>query len=385
MTKSQSMPNLNVSQMPIQIGIDTRMIRHSGIGRYLDNLLREYQKESVSEFHYYLFGNPTLLNTYCQKDRFSIISYTAPIYGIEEQLFYPYKYFNQTALLHVPHYNIPIKYRGKLVITIHDMIHYHFPRSISNPLGRYYSKYLFCKAINHATRIITVSQSTKNDIIQYLRVPGEKIDVIYFGSPQGFSLSPDSIVSKSILSKYNIQKPYLLHVGIDKPHKNLERLIQAFGMFLEKTKLDYQLVLVGPKKNLSVTMRTNIHKYGLKSKIIFTDYIPDSELNVLYHNAELFIFPSLYEGFGLPPLEAMSAGIPVIVSNIPSLRETVGDSALSFDPYVTESIVNAILQVLSNPLIRLELIAKGKKRVAEYSCAQTAKQTLDVYRKVLNS
>lgn len=377
------MPDNRNSQSPNRIAIDARMIRHSGIGRYIENLLNQFQTLQNDEFHFDLFGNPTMLSAYTKSKSFSIHPYFAPIYGAKEQLFFPHSAFRTPHLLHVPHYNIPISYKGKLVITVYDLIHYLFPDTIANPIGRKYSKFLMKKAVTHAHKIITISQSTKKDLIKYFHVPDEKIEVIYCGCPkyQEENSSPDN--AALVLKKYNLIKPYILHVGRDKPYKNVLRLIQSFGLFSQKTKLDYQLVLIGPQEPLKSSFLKEITKYNLGSKIIFPGFVEDSELAVFYNNAALFVFPSLYEGFGLPPLEAMSAGVPVISSDLSSLPEAVGDAAILINPYNTEEMAEAMEKILTDNTLRQELIQKGKQRVSQFSWEKMAQQTLAVYRKVL--
>ncbi len=383
MTKSEPMPENGISKLPNKIAIDARMIRHSGIGRYIENLLNQFLELKNDEFQFQLFGSPDLLTKYTINKNFSVYPYFAPIYKIKEQVNYPKKYFRQYDLLHVPHYNIPISYSGKLVITVYDLIHYLFPKGISNPIGQRYARFLLKKAVSHAHRIITISQSTKNDLIKHLHVREDKIDVIYCGSPKYHSFASDPGKIHLILKKYSMHKPYILHVGIDKPHKNVIRLIQSFGIFLQKTKSDYQLVLLGPKEPLRQSFLKEIAKYQLESKVIVPGYISDTELAVFYKNAALFVFPSLYEGFGLPPLEAMAMDIPVISSNLSSLPETVGDAAFQINPYNTEEMADAMEKILTDSTLRQELIEKGKRQLTRFSWEKTAHDTLEVYRKVL--
>lgn len=371
MTESETMP----MSAPWKIALDVRMIRHSGIGQYIQHLLDQYQNNISSDFHYILFGNPKFLTTYANHPNFNIEPYIAPIYKIQEQIAYPSRKFYDTDLLHVPHYNIPIRFKGKLVITVHDLIHYLFPETISNPLGRKYSHFLMKKAFQKASRIIAISQSTKNDLIKYFHIPENKIDVIYYGKPDLGKTKMDEL-------KPDI-KPYILHVGIDKPHKNVKRLIEAFALFLNKTKSDYRLVLIGPKEPINPDLKKVICDHKLESKIIFPGYLPQSEISSFYTNADLFVFPSLYEGFGLPPLEAMSTGIPVIASNTSSLPEVLGDAALLIDPTNVESIAQGMENLLTDSSLRLQLIEKGKKRITEFSWKESAGQTQEVYRKVL--
>ncbi|MDO9509655.1 MAG: glycosyltransferase family 1 protein [Candidatus Magasanikbacteria bacterium] len=225
--------------------------------------------------------------------------------------------------------------------------------------------------------ILTPSEFTKQDIIKTLHIPKEKIIVTCL-APTYLGIK---YTNEEIKIKYNIKKPYLLYVGVAYPHKNLNRLIQAWKIF-EKDNNNFNLVLVG-KKNYFYENLINSKEYQNCKNIIFTDFVPDNELSTLYQNAKAYIFPSLYEGFGLPPLEAMQYNIPVISSDTTCLPEILGNSAFYFDPQNEYDIFSKISIILNDDNKRQELINNIPNILAKYSQNNTSKNTLLVYQKMV--
>lgn len=261
------------------------------------------------------------------------------------------------------------------IITIHDLLPLFFPEQ--NRLQYYYYKYFLPKIIKNSKAVITVSQSTKNDIMKYLNYPQEKIHVIYNGYNKSI-FSPKLKEKNYIKDKYNI-KEYILTIGAAYPHKNIERLIISYSHLPCYIKDKHQLIIVGGRGKYSRKLNLLIKEKGLEKYILLLEYVFFKDLPYLYSEAKILVYPSLYEGFGLPTLEAMACGCPVIVSNSSSLTEVCGDAALYIDPYDANSIGVGIMEVLTDNVLRESLKEKGLKRVKIFSWEKTAKKILNVF------
>lgn len=357
----------------LRIGFDCRH-NLSGIGSYITNLLEQFSTiDSQNEF--VLFG---MVNSFTHKKNFHNIPMDIPIYNLKEQFV-----INQVAtrskldLLHIPHYNIPIAYKGNIITTVHDIIHLKFPEFLPNKLAYYYAKYLLKSALKKSKKIITVSENTKRDLIDFFQVDAEKIETVYNGVSDRFTRIHDQVLIDSFKQKRGITKPYILCVGNVRPHKNINRLVQAYKE-LYKINQRYLLVIVGEKRQSMSFLEDH-------EGLIFTGYIDDNDLITAYNGADLFIYPSLYEGFGIPPLEAMKCGVPVACSNSSSLPEVVGQASILFDPYDIGTMVKAMLNGLIQKDLRAKLIEEGFRRAALFTWEEAAQKTLNIYNKVLTS
>lgn len=378
----------------MQIGIDARLYgpKQGGLGRYLEQLILDLEKTDQNN-DYVIFLRAENFEEYRPVNpRFKKILADVPWYGWREQFFLP-KIFKKEKLdfIHFPHWNVPFFYTGKFIVTIHDLILLHYPSRQASTLGpiTYFFKNLAYKFILHhavkkAKQILTPSEFTKQDIINTLHIPAKKITVTHLAPMDlGIKYQVSSIKygNENLLTKYGINKPYLLYVGVAYPHKNLERLIRAWKTFEEKNK-NFQLILVG-KKNYFYDRLINSEDFKNCKNIIFTDFVPDNELSALYQNSTAYVFPSLYEGFGLPPLEAMQYGVPVISSNATCLPEVLGNNALYFNPQNEQDICSKISIILTEEAKRCELINNIPVLLAKYSQINTSKITLSVYQKMV--
>ncbi|MEJ2627861.1 MAG: glycosyltransferase family 1 protein, partial [bacterium] len=230
-------------------------------------------------------------------------------------------------------------------------------------------------AAKRAHKIITVSNHSKKDLITFCNIPENKIRVIYHGYKRFLVEENEHHISKDL----NIQKPYILFVGERRPHKNMENLILAFSKLIKQNHNDIQLVIVGKKYADYSKPEKMISSLRLNKKVILTDAISDTGLAYLYKNTEMFVLPSFYEGFGMPILEAMSFGVPVLGSNTTSIPEVIGEAGILFNPHDPNEIAKNMEKVLKNRKIRNTLIEKGKKRVKEFSWDSAASQTLELY------
>lgn len=269
------------------------------------------------------------------------------------------------------------------VITVHDLIRYFDLKGYGtfihrpNLRDRFYLN-LDYKGITKAMRIIAASQATKNDLMHYLGIPDERISVVYLGVDHGL-FKP---VSRRI---YN--NPYVLFVGSEYPRKNLAGLLKAFGRLKDDPRFrDLKLVKVGKAGGQEADFRRQtmevIDALGLASEVIFAEFVPTVDLPAYYSGAEVLVLPSLYEGFGFPPLEAMACGCPVVTSNTSSLPEVVGDAGIMVDPYDTDSLAKAMGQVLTNDELRGNMVKKGLEQAKKFSWERVAEQTQEVYNKV---
>ena len=240
-------------------------------------------------------------------------------------------------------------------------------------------------AVKRSDRLITISQDAKNEIISYFGVNPDKISIVYPGFDSSlFKPEPDSEKIRRTLRKYGIEGPYLLYIGTLEPKKNITRLIEAFCRLKKDRGIDHKLVIAGKRAWKDSEIFDKIRRSGCESNIVFTGYVPQGELPTLINGADVFVFPSLHEGFGMPPLEAMACGTPVIVSNTSSLPEVVGDAAVTIDPYSTDAIADAIYRVSSDKDLRAQMRAKGLERARLFSWEKTARQTLQVLEDTLD-
>ncbi|MCJ7509042.1 MAG: glycosyltransferase family 4 protein [candidate division Zixibacteria bacterium] len=262
------------------------------------------------------------------------------------------------------------------ITSIHDANFMRYPKTYDT-LYRLYAQVFFRVAAKRSTRIITISQAAKKDIVRYFKAPPERIEVIY----PGLTHRESDLEKSEYTTKF---KPYIFFSGALEPHKNLTGLVQAFAQIIGDAKLkDYNLVIAGSFGHDYVNLVNLIEKLGLKEKVHLLGYVEDEKLVELYRNASLFVFPSLNEGFGFPPLEAMQYGVPVAASGVSSLPEVLGEAALFFDPLDISSITRAIFVLLTDKNKRAELIKLGRKRILNFSWENAALKTKKLYEKVL--
>lgn len=351
--------------MPVKdLVVDARMLHASGIGTYIDNLLPLISEKS-HDLTFDIICRPQDTSKISQ----NTIPNNSAIYSISEQFTLLNRQSMKAGLFWSPHYNIPVFLPAKLLVTIHDVFHLAMPDFIEGMHKRLYARMMFSAVKHKASHVICVSEFTKSELIRLTDINPDKVTVIYNGvAKEWFSI-------KRTDRPYH--KPYLLFVGNIKPHKNLSSLLQAFTLL--KDEIPHDLVIVGNNKGF-ITEDRNVMQYAqtLGNRVFFTGYVDDALLKQYFAHADCFVFPSLYEGFGLPPLEAMACGCPTLVSNIASLPEVCGDAALYCDPYDTEDIRAKIMLLLGSPSLRNALVTKGRERVKSFSWDVAAVKTLDI-------
>lgn len=370
----------------MRIGIDARFFGSAckGLGRYTEKLIENLEKSDTHNQYFIFLSREGFAEYQPQAENFQPVLADYRWYSLEEQLKMPgllNKY--QLDLVHFPHFNVPLFYRKKFVVTIHDLILLHFPTLRGTTLDPffYWFKFLMYKivircAIKRSKKIIAVSEFTKKDILDNYSVASQKISVTYEACDDFCNFMPEK--EGQILKKYAIIKPYLLYVGNAYPHKNLEKLILAFNE-LRKDMPDIRLVLVGKEDYFFQKLKQIIAEKKQGAGIIFTGFISDAELDVFYKNALVYVFPSLYEGFGLPPLEAMAKGVPVASSDHPCMREILGESAFYFDAQDERIMAEKLAEIINNPELREKLIQKGYAQIKKYSWQTMAEKTKNIY------
>jgi len=367
----------------VRIGIDARKLHDFGIGTYIRNLLRQLARMDC-QTEFVILCRPEDRETVAALgDNFRAVVQTAPNYSISEQLRIPLALAREgVTLFHAPHYVLPPLVRCKSVVTIHDCIHLMFPQYLPNRLAYSYARTSIRLAARRATRILTVSESSKRDILRFVDTEPDKIDVIYNAYDDRFAIDPREEDVVRVRERFQLESEFVLYAGNVKPHKNLERLIEAFHL-VRKRGLDHlKLVMIGDEISKYTALRRAVHQHQLHKYVRFLGYLPEVTLAVMYRLAGVFVFPSLYEGFGLPPLEAMASGTPVVTSNVSSLPEVAGDAAILVDPYDPRSIADGIYRVLSDERLRRDLRRKGVARAGMFSWEQSVRRVRAIYGEV---
>lgn len=362
----------------MKIGIDARFWNETGVGRYIRNLVHELQLiDSTND--YVLFIRKSDLSevkSHIYNENFEIKVADIHWHSLKEQLTLPQIFAKEKVdLMHFPYFSLPIFYKGKFVVTIHDLILHHFSTGDATtlPLPLYKLKHIgyqtiMSQAAKKASKIIAVSEATKEEIVDHLKIPEKKIVVTYEGVDEALSGEGGKLPDNT----------YFLHVGNVYPHKNAERLVQAFGQnFLGK---NVDLIFVGKDDHFMKKLKAYVNAAGLNPQVIFKHNVSDKELATLYKGAAAVVVPSLMEGFGLPVLEAMANNCVVIASNIPSLKEVGKDALIYINPGDTNDIAEKLQYVINSDKDTFkELLKNGKKLSGKYSWKSMAKETLAVY------
>jgi glycosyltransferase involved in cell wall biosynthesis len=370
----------------VRIAIDARKLRDYGIGTYIRNLVRNLARIDRTT-DYVLIVQPSDVEIASELgENFRTVPDWSGNYSIREQLSIPLDLRRENVdLFHAPHYVLPPLTPCKSVVTIHDCIHLRFPQYLPNRLAYVYARSSLWIATHRASRVLTVSETSKRDILRYFRVPESRIDVIYNAIDERLGEAPSATELAEVRERYQLNDPFVLYTGNIKPHKNLERLIEAFHALRRGGFEQVQLLIIGDEISKYPALRRAVHRYKLHKHVRFFGFVPDKTLASLYRLASVFVFPSLYEGFGLPPLEAMAAGTPVITSNVSSLPEVVGNAAILIDPYEPDSIAEAMRRVLTDAPLREDLRQKGLARVKEFSWERSVQRVRQIYTEVIES
>ena len=359
----------------MKIGIDAREIERgmTGIGRYLKGFIKYVSKTSHEYFLYYSRRPRTDLSSSDIKVRV-----LTGLTFLWDHITLP-KALNKDKidLFFSPYYKKPWWLKCKSIITVHDL----------NPLFnenssfwyRIYFKKLIERSLYSADLVLVVSGYVKEQLLKIFRTDKNKIIVNYNAVDERFFRIEDNISLRTILEKYGIKSDYIFYVGNLMPHKNVSSLVKAYSELPDYIKEKYKLVIGGRKDWTYEQLVTLVDKLGLVNNVIFTGFISDDDLVYLYNRASLFVFPSFREGFGFPPLEAMTCGVPVVASNATSLPEVIGDAGILVDPCKVNDISEAIIKVLTDPKLRDDLVERGLRRARRFAVEKMAKKMIGVF------
>jgi glycosyltransferase involved in cell wall biosynthesis len=370
----------------MKIAIDARKWRDFGIGTYVRNLVRHLATID-RETTYFLFCNPA-----DEAELRDLAANFAPVvddsagYSLREHVSIPWKLHRLGAdLLHTPHYVRPLLSMTPTVVTIHDCIHLLFPEYLPSRMAWRYAHAMIGSAIRRSALVFTVSDASRNDILHfYPWADPDRVQVVPNALDDALLADPGAEEMERVRERYQIRGRFVLYAGNIKPHKNLDRLIGAYAQVKARPGFeDLKLFIIGDEVTRYPALRRCVESAGVRQDVRFFGFVPDRTLASLYRMAAVFAFPSLYEGFGLPPLEAMACGTPVVTSRISSLPEVVGDAAVLVDPHSVEDIAGGIERVLTDDALRAELVARGRARVKLFSWERSVEAIHAGYMRVL--
>lgn len=374
----------------MRIAIDIRRINEFGVGTYTRNAIRTLARLD-HENEYSLLGIPGKLSGIEQlPSNFKTIPTHPNELSLASYLeLHRILKINGCDLLHVPHLfwkpqGIPCPY----VVTVHDLLDHMYKASTDSGLKRAAHFQLTKRVLRRAARIFAVSHFSKKDTENYFNVPAEKIEVIYNALDERFKLGHASEADRQLIAeRYQVNYPFLLYAGRISPHKNVVRIIEAFSLL--KNQLveegcfeDLRLIIIGDEVSRHPDLRRAVVKSRMQNDVRFLGFVPIEILRIFYDLAKIFVFPSLYEGFGLPPLEAMAHGTPVVTSNTSSIPEVVGNAAVMVNPENVFEIQRALHRVLLDQQLREKLKARGAEQAQKFSWEESVTRMLKVYHEV---
>jgi glycosyltransferase involved in cell wall biosynthesis len=377
--------------MAMRVAIDIRKSNEFGVGTYIWNLVRNLALvDHINE--YYLLGSNRNLH-----ELGPLPLNFRQLYQPEEETFWRKQYAVPLALrrshvdvVHVPHHDAPVVLGSRLVVTVHDCVHLLFPPGDSSKFQNYRT-YLHTKeVVKTARHVIAVSKSTKNDLINIFGLPESKISVVYNALDERFAQENSPAERRQVLERYQLKDPFILYSGRIRPHKNLHRLIEAFAVL--KTELaqnerykNLKLIIIGDELSKHQYLRLAVVRSGVQQDVRFFGFVPYPILRVFYQSASVFAFPSLYEGFGLPPLEAMANHTPVLASNTSSLPEVLEDAAILVNPENVFEIARGMKLILTNETVRQRLVQRGLAQVTKFSWRTAAERVAETYARLASS
>jgi glycosyltransferase involved in cell wall biosynthesis len=370
-----------------RIGIDARKLQDFGIGTYVRNLIRALAQIDTGglALRYALLVRPEDRDLLADlPGNFELVVESAPVYSIRELVTLSWRLWRQRLdLYHATHYVLPAALTPRVVVTIHDIIHLLYPEFLPSRMAFLYARRMIHRSLTRGDRIIAVSQNTRADLMQQFAVDGRKIEVIYNGVEDVFRRRlPDEEIERSLRS-LGISRPYLLFVGNPKPHKNLDTVVQAYARARRLAQFDAPLVCAGNRSGSEFKIRQRAEHLGIGDQVRLLGHVAQEVLPAIYQGATLFLYPTLYEGFGLPVIEAMASGVAVITSNTSALKEIAQGYAHLVDPLDIPAMAKAIAQCMSDADHRAALARLGLRRAQDFRWEQTAAKTLAVYRSVL--
>jgi glycosyltransferase involved in cell wall biosynthesis len=375
-----------ISSLPdktYRIGIDARKLQDFGIGTYVRNLIRALADLDTGSLalRYVLLVRPDDREQLADLPaNFELTVESAPVYSLRELVTLSWQLWRQRLdLYHATHYVLPAALTPRVVVTIHDIIHLLYPEFLPSRMAFLYARRMIHRSLTRGDRIIAVSQNTRADLMQQFAIDGRKIEVIYNGVEDVFRRRlPDEEIERWLRS-LGIARPYLLFVGNPKPHKNLDTVVQAYARARRLAPFDAPLVCVGNRSGSEFKIRQRAEHLGIGDQVRLLGHVAQEALPAIYQGATLFLYPTLYEGFGLPAIEAMASGVAVITSNTSALKEIAQGYAHLVDPLDIPAMAKAIAQCMSDDEHRAALARLGLRRARDFRWEHTARKTLGVY------
>lgn len=365
---------------PLRLAFDARMALHGGIGTYVRHLLSALI-ESKGLDHLCVIGAPS--NTLTTSTPGACRTpFQVPVYSLWEQVCRLPNPHHAT-LWHSPHFNLPGRWTGPLAVTIHDLIHLKDTRYARTWLARPYAGWLLRQAIRRAGKLIAGSEAAKQDLCEWGRVPPDRVAVIPHGVADDFRIAPGEAQIARVLRAHHINPPFVLWVSTIRPHKNPLVILRAFAQMIARHEIPHRLVMVGHLPRWYREPVAESRRLGLGERVIWTGPVPEADLPVLYHAARLLVMPSHLEGFGLPVLEAMAAGLPTLVSSTPALAELVANPDVMVKADDVDAWSGQLYNGLFNDDFRRAIRQHGLARSAQFTWRRTADLHLDVYRAIL--
>jgi len=377
--------------MALDIVIDGRRVRDFGIGTYIRSLVHALSRIDAAN-HYTVVTGPGEARVWgTLPDNFRIAIYAGDDHAYSDHLLFPlFLRRLKPDLVHIPLNRVPLLMIRPYVVTIHDMVNLFYDERKLSAVHMYLRRFRFRRGLTRASRVIAVSEATKRDVENLLGVPPGRITRVYNAPDPGF-LGRDPAAGEEerrrIMERYQIDRPFLLYAGAIRHHKNIPRLVEAFAVLREQLAAhpvygDLRLVIIGDTISQYPAVRQAVLKSKMEHAVRFLGFVPFDTLRCFYESAAAFVFPSRHEGFGLPPLEAMACGTPVVTSNVSSLPEVAGDAAMLVNPGNVFDIARGIREVLTDEPLRAELIRRGRAQAARFSWERSAREVLEIYQDV---
>jgi len=366
----------------MRIVIDARKVGDYGIGTYIQGIGHAAAMLAPTDDFVYLGDPSEASGTPLAGPNVSWARNSSRKYGLGELVSISWQTRRLGAnVFHAPHYVYPIMLPCPGVVSVHDCIHLRFPRQLPNRAALSYARMMLRRAVRSSQRVLTGSESTRSDLVEMVEADPAKIEVIPYGC-DAYLFEPASDEElEEATRKYHLERPFLLFVGNAKPHKNLKRLLGAFALLAERFS-DLDLVLVGGEQQAVRALLEDHEQPGIVDRVRLLGFLPKQDLRALYTLAQVFVFPSLYEGFGLPPLEAMACGTPVVAGRCSSLPEVVGHAGLLVNPRKVDAIADAVRILLEDSNLSAAFGARGQEQAREFTWEKAARRTLDVYAEV---
>jgi glycosyltransferase involved in cell wall biosynthesis len=370
--------------LPYTIGIDARKIQDFGIGTYVRNLVRSLAAID-SENRYVLLAKPADQESLRDLPaNFQVATESSPVYSVREIVALSWHlYRRKLDLYHSTHYVLPAWLQSKVVVTIHDIIHLLYPEFLPSNLAFLYAQRMIRRSLTRGDRIIAVSQNTRSDLMHHFDVDGRKIQVVHNGVEDIFRKPLPAEDLDRWLRDLGISQPYILFVGNPKPHKNLDNLVKAYARARRLAQFDAPLICVGHRDGSEFKIRQRAEYLGVGDRVRLLGHVAQEALPAIYQGATLFLYPTLYEGFGLPVIEAMASGVAVITSNTSALKEIAEGYAHLVDPLDIDGMAKAIARCMGDPEHRASLAKLGLRRSEDFRWDRAAKKTLEIYLDVI--